>query len=72
MWKKSALSLVILGIICIAVLIAGCTGTTGQSKSVVPTVPGGSSKAPETVVPASVPGFTLELKYDHEQPMFEN
>jgi len=72
MWKKSALSLVILGIICIAVLVAGCTGTTGQSKSGVPTVPGGSIKAPETVVPASVPGFTLELKYDHEQPMFEN
>ena len=32
----------------------------------------GPSKAPELVVPASVPGFTLQLKYDHEQPMFQD
>jgi hypothetical protein len=72
MWKKSALPLVIIGIICIAVLVAGCTGTTGQTKSNSPPVSGGQSKAPELVVPASVPGFTLALKSDHEQPMFED
>jgi hypothetical protein len=70
MRKKSALPLVIIGIICIAVLAAGCTGTTGQSKNGPAVVSGGSSKAPELVIPPSVPGFTLELKYDHEQPMF--
>lgn len=72
MWKKSALPFVIIGIICIGILVAGCTGTTGQSKTVPPTVSGGPSKAPELVVPASVSGFTLELKYDHEQPMFQD
>lgn len=72
MWKKLSLPLVVVGIICIGILVAGCTGTTGQSKTVSPTVPGGQSKAPELVVPASVTGFTLELKYDHEQPMFQD
>ncbi len=72
MWKKSVSSLVIIGLISIAILLAGCTGTTGQSKSVSPTVSTGASKAPELIIPASVPGFTLQLKYDHEQPLFEN
>jgi hypothetical protein len=72
MLKKSALPLLIIVIICIAVLVAGCTGTTGQSKSGPPTVSGGPLKAPELVVPASVSGFTQELKYDHEQPMFQD
>ena len=72
MWKKSVSSLVIIGLISIAILLAGCTGTTGQSKNVSPTVSTGVSKAPELIIPASVPGFTLQLKYDHEQPLFEN
>jgi hypothetical protein len=72
MWKKSSLPLVIIGIICIAVLVAGCTGTTGQSKSGLPTVSGVPSKAPELVVPTSVSGFTQELKFDHEEPMFQD
>ncbi len=72
MWKKSALPFVIIGILCIGVLVAGCTGTAGQSKTVPQAVSGGPSKAPELVVPASVSGFTQELKYDHEQPMFQD
>jgi hypothetical protein len=72
MWKKSALPLVIIGIICIAVLLAGCTGTTGQPKSSTQQVSAGSSKAPELVIPVSIPGFTLALKSDHEQPMFQD
>jgi hypothetical protein len=72
MWKKSSLPLVIIGIICIAVLVAGCTGTTGQSKSSQQPVSSGLSKAPELVVPASVSGFTLALKSDHEEPMFQD
>jgi hypothetical protein len=70
MRKKLAIPFVIIGILCIGVLVAGCTGTTGQSKSVSPTVSGGQSKAPELVVPALVSGFTQELKFDHEEPMF--
>jgi hypothetical protein len=72
MWKKAVSSLVIIGIISIAVLIAGCTGTTGQSKSSLPPVSTGPSKAPELVVPASVTGFTQQLKYNHEQPMYQD
>jgi len=72
MRKKSAIPLVIIGIISIAVLVAGCTGTTGQSKNSLPTASGGQVKAPELVVPASVSGFTQELKYDHEEPMFQD
>lgn len=72
MKKKSAISFAIVGLICIAVLASGCTGNTVQSKTGGPTASGGPSKAPELVVPASVTGFTQELKYDHEQPIFED
>ncbi len=72
MWKKTNLPFVIIGIICIAVLVSGCTGTTGQSKSSIPPVSGGSSKTPELIIPTSVPGFTQALKYDHEQAMYQD
>lgn len=70
MRKKTTLPFLIIGIICVAVLVTGCTGTTGQSKTSLPAVSGGPSKAPEIVVPTSVPGFTQVLKYDHEQPLY--
>jgi hypothetical protein len=72
MRKKAALPFIIIGIICIGVLVAGCTGTPGQSKTVTPAVSSGQSKAPELVVPASVTGFTQQLKFDHEEPMFQD
>jgi len=57
--------------LCIAILFAGCTGTapTGQ-KTGNGTAGGIQAKTPDLIVPATVPGFVLELKDTNNTTMY--
>ena len=74
MFKRSVITIAIIGMLSFAILFAGCTGTTTSPGSATTPVKssGGPTKAPEQVVPVVVPGFTLVLKYDHEEPIFQD
>jgi hypothetical protein len=67
--KKTGIMLVVMAILCITVVLAGCTGTSPAKSGVSPGMPG---KAPELVVPTAVPGFTLQLRDTNNTKIYEN
>jgi hypothetical protein len=71
--KETGVLFVMIATLCIATLFAGCTGTgsTGQKTGtgVTAGVPG---KSPDLVVPAAVPGFTLELKDTNNTKIYQD
>jgi hypothetical protein len=57
--------------LCIAILFAGCTGTSpGSQKNGTGISSGIPGKTPDLIVPESVPGFTLELKDTNNTTMY--
>jgi hypothetical protein len=69
--KKTLTLLIVITILCIAVLFAGCTGT-GPARNNAPVSPGAGGKAPDMIVPAVVPGFSLQLKDINNTKIYEN
>ncbi len=71
MKKKTGFLTLTVATLCLAILLAGCTGTApaGQKSGNGPSA-GAQAKTPILMIPATVPGFELELKDTNNTTMY--
>jgi len=71
MKKKTGFLTLTVAALCVAILLAGCTGTApaGQKPGTGPSA-GAQAKTPIQMIPAVVPGFDLELKDTNNTTMY--
>ncbi|HTY15692.1 MAG TPA: hypothetical protein VMC42_08300 [Methanoregulaceae archaeon] len=71
MKKKTGFLTLAVAMVCLAILLAGCTGTApaGQKSGTGPSA-GAQAKTPILMIPATVPGFDLEVKDTNNTTMY--
>jgi hypothetical protein len=71
MKKKTGFLTLAVAMVCLAIILAGCTGIApaGQKSGTGPSG-GAQTKTPILMIPATVPGFELELKDTNNTTMY--